>query len=157
MSLCIRKLTRCVLIIALIMIYFCSGALADSYACKINTSTKVYKRASTSSASLKVSKNTKCTMTAVSGSWARIKKGDVTAYIPVKYLTLTDRITAYTDQKTTLYKRASSSSSKLYTLAEGTTIYINGRDGSYYRCQNKNGSVTGYVKMSHITYTKTIY
>ena len=150
----IRKLTRSLLIIALIMVYFCSSALAASYACKINTSTKVYKRASTSSASMKVSKNTKCTMTAVNGSWARIKKGSTTAYIPVKYLTLTDRITAYTDSRVSMYKRASSSSSKVCTLAEGTTVYINGREGSYFRCQNKNGSVTGYVKMSGITYTK---
>lgn len=154
MNLPVRKLMRSILIIALIMIYFCSSALAASYSCKINASTKVYKRASTSSASLKVSKNTRCTMTAVSGSWARIKKGSTTAYIPVKYLTLTSRITAYASQKTTMYTKATSSSSKMGTLAKGTKLYINGRDGSYFRCQNKSGSITGYVKMSHITYTK---
>jgi len=150
----ILKLTRSIFIIALIMICFCSSALAASYSCKINTSTKVYQRASKSSASMKVAKNTRCTMIAVSGSWARIEKSGTTAYIPVKYLTLTERITGYTTQKTTMYKKASSSSSKLGTLAADTTVYINGRDGSYFRCQNKSGSITGYVKMSHITQTK---
>ena len=150
----ICKLMRSLFIIALIMVCFCSSALAASYSCKINASTKVYQRASTSSASMKVSKNTSCTMTAVSGSWARIEKSGTTAYIPVKYLTLTDRITGYTTQKTTMYKKASSSSSKLGTIAKGTTVYINGRDGSYFRCQNKSGSITGYIKMSHITQSK---
>ena len=154
MHLNFRKLMRSISIIALIMIYFCSSAMAASYACKINATTKVYKRASTSSPSMKVAKNTSCTMTAVNGSWARVKKNGTTAYIPVKYLTLTKRLTAYTSQSTSMYKKASSSSSKMGTLAKGTTIYINGRDGSYFRCQNKSGSITGYVKMSHVTDTK---
>jgi cell wall-associated NlpC family hydrolase len=136
------------------MVYFCSSALAAGYACRINTSTKVYKRASTSSASMKVGKNTKCTMKGVKGSWAQIERSGTSAYIPVKYLTLTDRITAYASKSTTMYKRASASSSKLGTLAKGTTVYINGRDGSFFRCQNKSGSVTGYVKMSHLTEKK---
>lgn len=147
----LRKLARSLLIIALIMIYFCGSAMAASYSCKINTATKVYKRASTSSTSLKVAKNTKCTMKSVSGSWALIERSGVKAYIPVKYLTLTNRITAYTAKSTPMYKRASSSSSKLGTLSKGTTVYINGRDGSYFRCQNKKGSITGYVKMSDLT------
>lgn len=151
MNINIRKFTRTALIVALIMIHLCSGALAASYSCKINASTKVYKRASTSSASLKVSKNTKCTMKSVSGSWALIERSGVKAYIPVKYLTLTNRLTAYASKDTAMYKRASSSSSRVDTLDKGDVVYINGRDGSYFRCQNKSGSITGYVKMSHLT------
>lgn len=150
----IRKLARTVLIIALIMIYFCGSAMAASYSCKINANTKVYQRASTSSASIKVSKNTKCTMTGLSGSWAKVKKGKITAYIPVKYLTLTNRITGYAAKSTPMYKSASTSSKKLGTLSKGTAVYINGRDGSFWRCQNKSGSITGYVKISNISNTK---
>lgn len=154
MKLNIRKLMRSVLIIMILMVYLSSSALAASYACKINTRTKVYQRASTSSASMTVSRNTKCTMTGLSGSWARVKKDGVTAYIPVKYLTLTNRITGYAATKTTMYKSASTSSSKLGTLAKGTKVYINGRDGSFFRCQNSSGSITGYVKISALSPNK---
>ena len=150
----LRKIARSVLIIALLMVYFCSSALAASYSCKINTKTKVYKRASTSSASITVAKNTKVTMKSCSGSWALIEKGGVKAYIPLKYLTLTNRITAYATKSTPVYKKASSSSSKLGTLSKGTKVYINGRDGSYFRIQNSSGSTTGYVKMSNLSQSK---
>lgn len=154
MHLNIRKVARSVLIIAVLMVYLCSSALAASYACKINARTKVYKRASTSSASITVAKNTRVTMKSCSGSWALVERGGVKAYIPLKYLTLTNRITGYAAKSTPMYKKASSSSSKLGTLSKGTKVYINGRDGSYFRVQNKSGSVTGYVKMSNISKTK---
>lgn len=154
MHLNIRKLTRSVLIVALAMICFCSSALAASYSCKINTRTKVYKRASTSSASVTVAKNTRVTMKGCSGSWALVEKSGVKAYIPLKYLTLTNRITGYATKNASMYKKASSSSSKLGTLAKGTKVYINGRDGSYFRVQNSSGSITGYVKMSYLSPNK---
>lgn len=150
----IRKFARCVILIALIMVWFCGGALASSYSCKINTTTKVYKKASTSSASMQVSKNTTCTLKKVSGNWALVERSGVSAYIPVKYLTLTNRITGYTTQKAVMYKQASSSSSQLGTLSKGTAVYINGREGSYFRCQNKSGSITGYVRMSLLSPNK---
>lgn len=149
-----KKLARSILVIALAMVFFCSSALAASYSCKINARTKVYKRASTSSASMTVAKNTRVTMKSCSGSWALIEKSGTKAYIPLKYLTLTNRITGYASKNVSMYKKASSSSSKLGTLSKGTQVYINGRDGSYFRVQNKSGSVTGYVKMSYISKTK---
>lgn len=154
MKINIRQLMRSVLIIMILMVYLSSSALAASYACKINTRTKVYQRASTSSASITVPKNMKCTMTGLSGSWARVKNGKTTAYIPVKYLTLTNRITAYAASSTPMYKKASSSSSKMGTLSKGTKVYINGRDGSFFRCQNSSGSITGYVKISALSPNK---
>lgn len=150
----LRKIMRSVLIVALAMVFLCSSALAASYSCKINAKTKIYKRASTSSASLTVAKNTKVTMKSCSGSWALVEKGGVKAYIPLKYLTLTNRITAYAAKSTPMYKSASSSSSKLATLSKGTKVYINGRDGSYFRIQNSSGSTTGYVKMSNLSQSK---
>lgn len=149
----LRKILRSVLAIALVMVCFCSSALAASYSCKINAKTKVYKRASTSSASITVPKNTAVTMKACNGSWALVERSGVKAYIPLKYLTLNNRITGYTIKSTPMYKYASTSS-KLGTLPTGTAVYINGRDGSYFRVQNKNGSITGYVKMSYLSPSK---
>lgn len=150
----LRKIMRSVLIVALAMVFFCSSALAASYSCKINAKTKIYKRASTSSTSLTVAKNTKVTMKSCSGSWALVEKNGVKAYIPLKYLTLTNRITAYAAKSTPVYKSASTSSSKLGTLSKGAKVYINGRDGSYFRIQNSSGSTTGYVKMSNLSQSK---
>lgn len=154
MNLRIRRIARTALIVAMLMIHLCASALAASYACKINADTKVYQRASSASASIKVSRNTKCTMTGLSGSWAKVERSGITAYIPVKYLTLTNRITGYAAKDTAMYKKASSSSGKLGTLEKGTKVYINGRDGSYFRVQNKDGSITGYVKMANLTPNK---
>ena len=53
-----------------------------------------------------------------------------------------------------MYKRASSSSSKLGTLGTGSTVYVVGMDDGYYRIQNRSGSVTGYVKSGYLTATK---
>lgn len=154
MNLRVRRLVRVLLIVALVMVCLGASACAASISCRINANTKVYKSPSTSSASLKVAKNTSVTMTAYSGNWAQITKSGVKAYIPLKYLTLTKRLTAYASTSTPLYKSASSSSGKLGTLAKGTTVYINGRDGSYYRVQNSSGSITGYVKISCVSSSK---
>ncbi len=154
MNTTLRRLVRVLVISAALMVCLCVTAFAASISCRVNTTTKVYKSPSTSSASIKVAKNTRVTMTAYNGSWALVTRDGVKAYIPIKYLTLTNRLTAYTSTSTAMYKSASSSSSKLGTLAKGTKIYINGRDGSYFRVQNSSGSITGYVKISNVTSKK---
>lgn len=154
MNLRLRRFLSALLVIVTVLALVGQSALATSISCYINANTKVYKKASTSSASLKVSKGLKVTMTAYNGKWARITRNGATAYIPLKYLTLSNRLTAYTAKNASMYKSASSSSKKLGTLAKGTTVYINGRDGSYYRVQNKSGSITGYVRASDLTNTK---
>lgn len=154
MNLRLRRFLSALLVILTLVAVVGQSALAASVSCYINANTKVYQKASTSSASIKVSKGLKVSMTAYKGNWARVRNSGVTAYIPLKYLTLSKRITAYAAKNAAMYKSASSSSKKLGTIPKGTTVYINGRDGSYYRAQNKSGSITGYVRASDLTGTK---
>lgn len=150
-----RGALRAAIAILLLSVLLCSEALATSIPCYINTDTKVYNTPSTSAKlSLKVSEDLSVTMTGLSGSWAQVTREGVTAYIPVKYLTLKNRIKGYTTKSAALYKSASSSSKKLGTLPAGTAVYVNGRNGDYFRVQNEEGSITGYVKMSYLSQNK---
>lgn len=150
-----RGALRAAIASLLLSVLLCSEALATSIPCYINTDTKVYNTPSTSAKlSLKVSEDLSVTMTGLSGSWAQVTREGVTAYIPVKYLTLKNRIKGYTTKSAALYKSASSSSKKLGTLPAGTAVYVNGRNGDYFRVQNEEGSITGYVKMSYLSQNK---
>lgn len=150
-----RGALRAAIAILLLSVLLCSEALATSIPCYINTDTKVYNTPSTSAKlSLKVSEDLSVSMTGLSGSWAQVTREGVTAYIPVKYLTLKNRIKGYTTKSAALYKSASSSSKKLGTLPAGTAVYVNGRNGDYFRVQNEEGSITGYVKMSYLSQNK---
>ena len=140
----------------LLLIACAPAALAASYSAKINSaSCKVYKSASTSSKVLCTDvKNLSVSITGYSGDWARISYKGYTGYVKCEYLTLSSRLPAYTAKSTPVYKRASSSSSKLGTLDTGSTVYVVGMDDGYYRIQNRSGSVTGYVKSGSLTATK---
>jgi len=149
----IKRIARQVLIIVMLLIMMGGQALAGSVACYINANTKVYQRASTSSRSLKVKKNLSVTMTAYKGNWAQVKRAGVTAYIPLKYITLKNRLEWYVKKNTYLYKSASTSK-KVCSLSKGTKVYVAGRNGNYFYVQNKNGSVSGYVLVSAISSSK---
>ena len=126
-------------------------AMAMSVSVKVNSSSaKVYKSPSTSSANVSVKKGLELTVTAVSGSWARVKKSGNTGYMLLKYLDAKTRKKAYVNQKTYVYKSASSSSSKMQVSAN-TVVYVVGRDGDYYRIQNSSGSRTGYIKPKYLS------
>ena len=99
-------------------------------------------------------KDLSVSITGYSGDWAKIEYKGYTGYVKCEYLTLRSRLTAYTAKSTPVYKRASSSSSKLGTLGTGSTVYVVGMDDGYYRIQNRSGSVTGYVKSGYLTATK---
>ena len=144
-------------ILAVVLLVACApAALAASYSAKINYSAcKVYKSASTSSKVLCSDvKDLSVSITGYSGDWAKIEYKGYTGYVKCEYLTLRSRLTAYTAKSTPVYKRASSSSSKLGTLGTGSTVYVVGMDDGYYRIQNRSGSVTGYVKSGYLTATK---
>ena len=144
-------------ILAVVLLVACApAALAASYSAKINSSAcKVYKSASTSSKVLCSDvKDLSVSITGYSGDWAKIEYKGYTGYVKCEYLTLRSRLTAYTAKSTPVYKRASSSSSKLGTLGTGSTVYVVGMDDGYYRIQNRSGSVTGYVKSGYLTATK---
>ena len=144
-------------ILAVVLLVACApAALATSYSAKINSSAcKVYKSASTSSKVLCSDvKDLSVSITGYSGDWAKIEYKGYTGYVKFEYLTLSSRLPAYTAKSTPVYKRASSSSSKLGTLGTGSTVYVVGMDDGYYRIQNRSGSVTGYVKSGCLTATK---
>lgn len=140
----------CALLAALILLTMMPAALAEGYSAYFISNTKVYASASTSAQSLNVKKGTKATITAIKGDWARVERGGVTAYCPVKYLNLSTRIKGYTSKETKIYASASKSS-KSMKLGVNTEVYIIGRSGDYYRVQNEAGSVTGYVLMSAVS------
>ena len=133
----------------LLMSSLAPAALASVKA-KINTATRVYSSPSSSGKSLKVPKGLTVSVTASSGSWAKIRYKGHSAYIPIKDLNLVHRVTAYTAKSTPVYKRAASSA-KIGTLSIGTAVYVVGKSGSYYRVQNSSGSVTGYIKSGYLT------
>ena len=87
----LRRLQKmiCVLAIALLITSTMTPALAKSVTAKVNSSSaKVYKKASRSSKSVKLKKGLSLKVTAVSGSWARVKLNGRTGYMPKKYLTV---------------------------------------------------------------------
>ena len=146
----------CAILAVALLVACAPAALATSYSAKINSSAcKVYKSASTSSKVLCSDvKDLSVSITGYSGDWAKIEYKGYTGYVKCEYLTLRSRLTAYTAKSTPVYKRASSSSSKLGTLGTGSTVYVVGMDDGYYRIQNRSGSVTGYVKSGYLTATK---
>ena len=105
-----RKLIAAALLVTLLFT-LALPALA-SMSVKVNTSTRAYKSASTSSRSVGVAKGTKLTLLSTSGSWAKVSYKGKTGYIPLKYLNATTRIPAYVNKNTYVYKSASSSSSR---------------------------------------------
>ena len=88
---------------------FPTMALASN--AKVNSSSaRVYKSASTSSASVKMKKGTKLTVKSVSGQWAKVSLNGHTGYMPVKYLNSKNRAAAYVNKGTYIYASASTSS-----------------------------------------------
>lgn len=129
----------------------CTPVALASFKARINTTSRVFRIPSTSSGSLRVPKGLTVTVTGTSGKWARVKYKGHTAYMPLSHLNLVNRLTAYTAKSTPVYRQASSSSKKIGTLSIATAVYVVGKSGSFYRVQNKSGSVTGYVKSGYLT------
>lgn len=117
------------------------------------SSAKVYQKKSTSSASLTMPKGTKCTILAVDGNWAKVRRDGVTAYMNVGYLNLTDRIRVYANRDTYVYASASTSASKA-KVSVNTEMYIVGRYSDFWRVETKDGGTTAYIKMSHTAASK---
>lgn len=143
----------CAIIAVLMLISMAPTALAGGYKAYFNTGTKVYQAAKTSSRSVGVKKGLKVTITAIKNDWAQVVCGRAVGYCPVKYLNLTNRIKGYMNRNGKIYASASKSS-KSAKLTVNTELYIIGRSGGFWRVQNKKGSVTGYVPMSHVSGSK---
>ena len=132
----------------------CSEALAAAVPCYINANTKIYNRPWTSAQSLGVPAGLSCYMVAWQGNWALVQRDSMQAFIPLPYLTLAYRLTAYAAVDTPLYKTPSASSGKILTIPKGTAVYINGRCDAFFRVQDESGSVTGYVSAGNLSATK---
>ena len=135
----------CTLIALLLLVAMVPAALADGIAAYINSSTKIYYAPTTSSASLNVPKNTPCWITAMQGGWAQVYRDGVTAYMPLQYLNLVNRMKGYISKSTPIYISASKSSTSAGPLGVNTEVYVIGVQGGFWRVQNSDGSITGYV------------
>ena len=146
---------RCLIVLMIAMLAFAnvSPALAETISVKVNCNTKVYKSPSKSSVSLPLKKGLKMKMVAVSGSWAKVKYNGLTGYCKLSCLNTTTRYPGYTSRKTYIYKSASTGSAKK-SLPVNTKVYVIGKSGDFFRVQNASGSVTGYVKVGHISKKK---
>ena len=144
MSLRIPRALRA-LILALVLVLASASALADSVEVRLNATTKVYQKASTSAKSVKVPKGLRVDLKACAKGWGKITYKGRTAYVKLKYLDRVDPLKAYVTEEASVYKDASGSK-KLATATAGAVVYVIGVDGSYVRVQNKSGTETGYIK-----------
>ncbi|MGN0801359.1 MAG: SH3 domain-containing protein, partial [Candidatus Faecivicinus sp.] len=139
----------------------------------VNTSTRVYKKASASSSSASLPKGTQVNVIAIKGSWALIERSGVGGYTYVKYLTpvgqaataeptATPEPTAAPTVDTgkaipavvsaasvTVYKSANTSSTALGTLKKGASLNVIAVNGSWAYVE-RSGAY-GYCKVSALT------
>ncbi len=156
----------CLALILVLALAVLSPAMAESVKAKVNSSSaKIYKSASSSAKHVSMKKGTQVTVTAVKGSWAKVKVSGKTGYMPTKYLSKTSsaskstskkaakRTAGYASKNTYVYKSASSGSARR-SISRNTKVYVVGKSGSYYKVQNASGSATGYIKASCVSKSK---
>lgn len=120
-------------LLALLLACSASSAMAASFKATVNTSSaKVYKKASRSSGSVKLKKGTTVSVTAVKGSWARVKKNGHTGYMPKKYLSVSSSV----KKKAAAAKKSSKKSSTSWKSKVVKMNWYNGgshvlKKGSY--------------------------
>ena len=148
----VARLLCAVLIGVLMMTAVAPVAMAASKTARIIKTTKIYQSPSKSSKSMKTSPKT-VTVKSTSNGWAKISYKNKTAYIPVKYLSLSKPIKVYVTTSTAkLYSKAGSGQLGRVTL--GTTLYYVGSSGKYALVQNSSGKARGYVLASCLSTTK---
>ena len=112
---------------------------------------KVYKTPSTKSASISVAKNLKVSIVSISGKWAKVKRNGATAYIPLKWLSPTSKVPAYTNGKTTAY---GSTFKSMGTVAKGKGVYALGTIGDFYLVMNPSNGKLAYLPAGTLSKTK---
>lgn len=145
-----KKLRRalCTLLAIILLAAAVPPAMAASYQMYFHSNTKVYQKASSSSRSLKVPKGMQVSMVAMRGSWAMVQNGKYYAFCRLADLNLCNRLKGYVTTKTPLYKSASRKSAHTDAIGVNTEVYVIGISGSYFRVQNKQGNLTGYMPQS---------
>ena len=144
-----RRIISILLIAVILTAGFVPSAFASVSAKVSSSSAKAYKKASTSSSSLKVPKDLKLTITSISGSWAKVSYKGGSAYMPLKYLTPTNKVKGYAKSNTTVYN---TSGKKTGTLSKGSSVYVVGTVNGY-SCVVR-GSSLGFVKSGSLSDTK---
>ncbi len=150
------KYIRKVAIVILALLMSLQACAMAATATVNSSSAKLYKRSSTSSASVSLKKGLSVTVKATSGSWAKVSVKGVTGYIASKYLSgavtaKSSSVTGYTNKATYVYRSASTSATKK-ALGVNTKLTVTGTSGSFYRV--KNGSYSGYVLKSCVSESK---
>ena len=112
---------------------------------------KVYKSPSTKSASLRVSKNLKVNIIAISGKWARVEYKGRKAYMPLKWLSPASKVPAYINSTTTTYNSSFKSMGK---VSKGKGVYALGTIGGYYLVMNPSNGKLAYVASGTLSQTK---
>ena len=135
-----------------------SDLMKDAQAAVITADTRVYKSASTSSASIRVAKGTQVNLLAVKGSWALVENGGVYAYVKASQVSaastpdyselMKNAQAAVITADTRVYKSASASSASL-RVAKGTQVNLLAVRGSWALVEN--GGVYAYMKASEVT------
>ncbi len=150
-----RRVLRTILISTLMLALVLPIALADGMGMYFHTNSVIFAQPSTSSPSIPVQKGLKVTLTGVNGVWAQVTRDGITAYCPLASLSLRNRLHGYVGRESYLYLSASTSSTHSPAkLGVNTDIYIVGIDGSFYRVENRDGSIVGYIPMSCVSPTK---
>lgn len=140
---------------------------------KINTNTRVYKKANTKSASIKVKKGLEINLLATNGKWAMVENDGVIAYMNKAHLTViedkaeeapTVEAPAEPDNcdevieetfsakvsaaKMPVYQKASAKSKKLGTLKKGVTVTVHAYNSTWAYIE-LNGN-KGYAKVANM-------
>lgn len=132
-----------------------SDLMENAQPATITAATRVYQKASTSSASVKVKKGTSVNLLATSGSWALIEKSGVYAYVKEKYVAvktthgalIKEGEPAVITQATRVYQKMSTSSASM-KVAKGMKVKLIGVDGSWAMVEN--GGVYAYMNKNHV-------
>lgn len=148
MFLCSLKRAASAMVIAALLIAVLAPTASASVPAKISSSSaKIYQSASTSAKSVKAPKDLKVSITAISGSWAKVSYKGKSAYMPLSSLSMTQKAAGYATKSTAVYN---SSGKKVGTMSAGTAVYVRGTLNGYYCVTNKSGDM-GFVKTGAIS------
>lgn len=147
------KVFQALVALTLIATLLCGSAMAASMGAKALSSTMpVYSSPSRVIGTLK--QGTSFTVTAISGSWARIKYGKRTGYAKLSDIVFNSRIKAVSTKKSSIsFMTKDSLKKNIYytgTLRAGVPLYIAGINGNKLLFFDTSGKVMGYVPRSAV-------
>ena len=149
----VARALRLAVVLALVLAMTGSSALA-SKAVVFNQDTKVYQTWSTSARSVDARKGLQVELKAYKNGWAMIGYKGYTGFVPLKYLNLSVPLVGYAATTASVYQ--SPGANYMGSINRGTAVYVVGYDGGYWRCQNKSGTITGYIRKGDLSKTRPV-